>query len=79
MLVSGNLSKQENPNTALFKFCIELKFSDLIGQVGVEKLRKNGQLVSQVSNSIDAIIPFLEFTVHQVTNYLLHIFLIIPS
>lgn len=38
----------------------------MIGQVGVEKLRKYGQLVSDVSTSINGISPFLEFTVHQV-------------
>ena len=40
--------------------------SDVIGQVGVEKLIKNGNLLPEISNSINRIVPFIEFTVHQV-------------
>jgi hypothetical protein len=41
--------------------------SDLIGNAGIEKLSKNVTLlVPDVANSLNRILPFLEFTVHQV-------------
>ena len=63
---SNRLSLPRASSMCSFLVIFYFSVSDLIGATGVEKLIKCAQLFPELSTSINAIVPFIEFTVHQV-------------